>query len=441
MNRHPQLSSRAALAQVLTHVVKDGVSLDRELEEGRAHLRDARDQAFLQECAYGTLRHWYELRQRLMSLMPRPLRKRDSVVEALLLGGLYQLFVLGTAEHAVVDQSAAACGSLERGWAAGLVNATLRNAIRRRQEFQSPGDPGDEVRWNHPQWLVDAVRQAWPADWQAVLTANGQRPPFTLRVNRRRIQREDYLAMLLQADIRAEALPFCANGLIVQDAVPVAQLPGFAEGLVSVQDGAAQLAATLLDVHPGHRILDACAAPGGKALQLLEAMNDDVSLMALDIDATRLQRIAVSAARLGLACSLLAGDAATPAHWWDGIAYDRILLDAPCSATGVIRRHPDIKFHRRPDELHALAAAQSRILDGLWPLLRDGGKLLYATCSVLPEENDGVISAALSRHRQFVVKPLHVEWGRPTLHGRQILCGEHNMDGFYYCLIEKLADA
>ncbi len=420
-------------------MIHDGALLDRELEAVRGMALEARDQAFVQECSYGVLRRYHALRHRLASLLQRPLRKRDCIVEVLLLSALYQLFDLDAPAHAVVDASANACRELDKSWAAGLVNATLRNALRQRDHYAPPTAAEVEAYWNHPRWLVDAIRAAWPRDWQAVLAAAAAHPPFALRVNARRITRDDYLARLRDAGIAASAAPFCAEGVVPDRALPVGRLPGFDEGLVSVQDAAAQLAANLLGATGGHRVLDACAAPGGKAMHLLETCAGPLDLTALDVDARRLARVTQNADRLGLQCRIVCGDAAEPAGWWDGQAYDRILLDAPCSATGVIRRHPDIKLHRLPTDLPLLAARQSAILDALWPLLREGGRLLYATCSILPAENDAIIAAARQRHADFHVQQLAVDWGRPTAHGRQILSGEHDMDGFYYALIEKRA--
>jgi len=418
-------------------VIHDGVALDREIDSARRLTPDVRDQALIQECAYGVLRHYHALQRRLAQLVERSLKKRDGVVEMLLLSGLYQLFELQMPEHAVVDASAAACRSLDKPWASGLVNAILRNALRQRAHHTPPAAAEPEAFWNHPQWLIELLQVAWPEHWQQVLTASARRPPFSLRVNRRRVARDVYLAQLREAGIGAHALPHCGDGIVLDAPLPVAALPGFNDGLVSVQDGAAQLAASLLEVENGQRVLDACAAPGGKTMHLLEIA--DLDLTALDIDTERLARVAQNAQRVGLECRRVKGDAAAPAGWWDGLPYDRILLDAPCSATGVMRRHPDIKLHRRASDLPLLAARQAAIIDGLWPLLRPGGKLLYATCSILPQENDQVLAAALQRHPDAQVNRLPVDWGHATQHGRQILSGEHDMDGFYYCVIEKIA--
>lgn len=419
--------------------MRDGNVLDRELELARRQLSNSHDQALLQECAYGTLRHFYALRARLAALITKPLKKRDVEVEMLLLSALYQLIELKAPPYAVVDTSVRACRELNRAWASALVNATLRRAAHAAPIAPSlEADP--EVRWNHPRWMTDAIVAAFPRQHAAIFEANLARPPFVLRVNRRRVTRDAYLLELAAAGITARALPDCAEALVVVTPIPVARLPGFAEGRVSVQDGAAQLAAPLLDARPGQRVLDACAAPGGKAMHLLELI-DDLDLTALDVDPARVARIRENAARLELHCRICVGDATTPSAWWDGRSFDRILLDAPCSATGVIRRHPDIKLHRRPADIPALAARQGVLLDALWPLLRAGGKLLYATCSVLPEENDDVIGAALGRHPDATVEPLALTCGVATRYGRQLLTGEGDMDGFYYSLIGKSANA
>jgi len=434
------LSPRASIARIVARVAWDGALLDPALDAARTQLEDPRDQGFVQECAYGVLRHFHGLRHRLSTLLARPLRKRDAEIEALLLSGLYQLFELETPAHAVVDASAQACRELDRAWATSLVNASLRNALRRHADYIAPTSADPEAYWQHPRWLIDAIAQAWPADWQRILTAHSARPPLALRVNRRRGSRADYLARLAQAGIAAAPIEHCPEGIVLDTPLPVSRLPDFAQGAVSVQDGGAQLAATLLDARPGQRVLDACAAPGGKAMHLLETV-DALRLLALDVDAARLARVIDNAQRLGLDCATRVGDAANPAAWWDGEPFDRILIDAPCSATGVIRRHPDIKLHREPGDLAQLSARQAAIVDALWPLLAPGGKLVYATCSILPQENDAVIDAALQRHPAAAADIPLLPWGRATRHGRQVLPGDDGMDGFYYCVIGKSAHA
>ena len=336
-----------------------------------------------------------------------------------------------------VAETVAAVRPLRKPWAAGLVNAVLRSALRRRAELEALIEADAEARAAHPRWLLDWLRRDWPDDWPAIVAANNVRPPFTLRINRLRLDREAYRQRLATAGY--DAGPAAAEtALTLSTPTDPAILPGFAEGWVSVQDAGAQLAASLLAARPGQRVLDACAAPGGKTGHLLECA-PDLDLTALDCDAGRLERVRDTLARLRLNARLLAGDARRPADWWDGARYDRILLDAPCSATGVIRRHPDIKLLRRESDIAALAERQQALLTGLWPLLRPDGRLLYVTCSVLRAENERVVAAFLATHPDAHEQPIVAGWGRVLSHGRQILPGESGMDGFYYAVLGKRA--
>lgn len=436
----PTLPLRAAIAECLELVIAGGFSLDRALEQYRPRLGDPREQGFLQECVYGVLRHVFSLRASLADVLERPLRSRETLLECLLLAGIYQLREMSCPPHAVVNESVAACQLLDRGWAKGLVNAVLRNTERRGQALQAGADEGPEAQWDHPQWLIGKLAKAWPDDWQALLTAANARPPLSLRVNALRVTRDDYLAQLLAAGIQASAVSAAPQAVVLAQAMPVRELPGFAEGLCSVQDLAAQLAAPLLAPRAGHRVLDACAAPGGKTMHLLELTAGQIDLLALDLNDTRLGAIRESVTRLGLACAIRQGDAGDPDSWWDGVPFDRILLDAPCSGSGVIRRHPDIKLHRRPEDLAALADTQRRLLDQLWPTLAAGGLMLYATCSVLPAENEHLVREFCAAQTDCEVLPIEVSWGRATGHGRQILTGEERMDGFFYSLLRKRSD-
>ncbi|HFE32048.1 MAG TPA: 16S rRNA (cytosine(967)-C(5))-methyltransferase RsmB, partial [Gammaproteobacteria bacterium] len=323
----------------------------------------------------------------------------------------------------------------------GLVNAVLRNFQRQAEELLAAADASEPGRWAHPQWLIDSVRTAWPDDWQRILTANNERAPMTLRVNVRQQSRDDYLQRLEQAGIDAEATTHSDGGIRLRSPCDVTQLPGFSEGAVSVQDEAAQLAAQLLDVRPGQRVLDVCAAPGGKTAHILER-SDDIALLAVDIEARRLQRVTDNLQRLGLQAEVREGDARRPDDWWDGRPFERILLDAPCSASGVIRRHPDIKLLRRPGDIETLLELQGEILRAIWPLLAPGGMLLYATCSVLPQENQQRVAAFLAEQPDAEGRPLEADWGRASGIGRQILPGGvAQMDGFYYACLHKRATA
>ncbi|MBI5612417.1 MAG: 16S rRNA (cytosine(967)-C(5))-methyltransferase RsmB, partial [Gammaproteobacteria bacterium] len=284
-------------------------------------------------------------------------------------------------------------------------------------------------------WLLARLQQAWPQHWQAILAANNERPPLTLRVNLSKLARADYLEKLTAAGLAARPHAGIDSALTLATPCAVTDLPGFAAGEVSVQDGAAQLAAVWLDARPGERVLDACAAPGGKACHVLERAA--VELVAVDRDGARLERLRQNLRRLHLAAEVIAADAAEPAGWWDGRSFQRILLDAPCSGSGVIRRHPDIKLHRRPGDLERLACGQARLLAGLWPLLAPGGKLLYVTCSILPEENDDPVARFLVEHADAVPVALAADLGHARPIGVQLLPGEHELDGFYYACLQK----
>lgn len=394
------------------------------------------DRALLRELATGTVRWAIRLRAVLDDLLDRPLPRRETEVEALLLVGLYQLGHTGIPPYAAVS---ATVGALSKGkaWARRLVNGVLRRFGRERDQRLATADARSAaVAHAHPEWLVTALEAAYPDAWQAALAANNTPPPLTLRVTG---DRAAYLAELSQAGIDAEAHPLVDTAVTLGEFRAVASLPGFTEGRASVQDAAAQLAAPLLDPRSGDRVLDACTAPGGKLAHLL-TLTPDLDVTALDADPGRMDRTRETLGRTGVAPrGLLTGDAARPEGWWDGEPFDRILIDAPCSGTGVIRRHPDIKHLRRPGDLGPMRERQQAMLEALWPLLRPGGKLLYVTCSVLPAENGEVVGALQEAHPEAVAEPLPPAWGRPAGPGRQILPGEAGMDGFYYARLRKEA--
>ncbi len=430
------MNPRAAAAQVLQKVCGRGQPLEQALEHIEGQVAVA-DRPLLQELCYGTLRWEPRLRFFLRCLLRRPLKARDRDIEWLLLLGLYQLLYLRVPPHAAVAETVGAAAELDRGWLKGLVNAVLRNFQRRRETLLAAAAADEEAAHAHPRWLIERLRRDWPRDWAAILAANNERPPMALRVNRLRSSREDYLVQLQAAGLHARPLPHTPAGVILEQAVDVTRLPGFATGWVSVQDGAAQLAAPLLDLRPGLRVLDACAAPGGKTGHILECEPALEEVVALDLDAGRCARIRDNLRRLGLHARVLCGDATAPESWWDGRPFQRILLDAPCTATGVLRRHPDIKCRRRPAHVERIQAVQDRLLRALWPLLDGGGMLLYATCSVLPQENADRITAFLAEHADARAHVLAGPWGRVSGPGRQILPGEDEMDGFYYAALYK----
>ena len=434
---------RATAAQVVDAVVSGGRSLDaslRELEPGV----DEGDRALLRHLCFGSIRHHWRLAEWSATLVDRPLRKRDSVIGALLHVGLFQLSGTRIPDHAVVSQTVEAARLLRRPKLAGLLNAVLRRFIRDNIAERPPATP--ESEHNHPAWLIDALRADWPDDWPAIVAANNERAPMWLRVNALRTDVASYASRLEAAGLEAGHPGITDTALRLAEPTAVTNLPGFADGDVSVQDAAAQLAAPwLLDGIRGRRparILDACAAPGGKSAHLLEAGGADIELTCVDIDAGRARDIDNNLGRLGLAATVLTADASNPEEWWDGKAFDGILLDAPCSASGVIRRHPDIKLLRRASDIGALAALQARLLRRLWPLLAPGGRLLYVTCSVLAAENDAVVGdflGATSDARENTMlqnNNIHAVMRR-TACGHQVLPGTAGMDGFFYAGLEK----
>lgn len=377
------------------------------------------------DLVFSTLRDYGRGDFLLGRLLAKPLK--DKPARALLLVALERLERRPEEAHTLVDQAVTAAGKPFKG----LVNAVLRNFLRRRDALLAAADADLVAHWRHPQWWLEKLRDAYPDQWQDIAAAGNSHPPMCLRLNRRRPP-VDMLA----------GKPLGDTALLLDRPVPVERLPGFREGRVSVQDWGAQQAASLLDARDGMRVLDACAAPGGKAAHLLER-EPSLRLTALDVDAARLQKVRATFTRLavGADADLRVADAVDVDAWWDGTPYDAILLDAPCSALGVVRRQPDILLHRRERDIAALVALQARLLDALWPTLRAGGALLYATCSVLPEENADIVAAFLARTPDASAEPLGADYGRPAGPGRQRLTGEAGMDGFYYARLRRSAPA
>ncbi|MEO7149034.1 MAG: 16S rRNA (cytosine(967)-C(5))-methyltransferase RsmB [Rhodanobacteraceae bacterium] len=427
--------TRALAAQVLAAVALDGASLRDKLSLAQPRLADSRDRALLTALVNEGARWWLRFDAALDSLLDKPLREREPVLHALLVLGLVQLEILHVPPHAAVAATVEAARALLRAPFAKLVNAALRRWLREREMLNARLDIVPVTRSAHPAWLIEAIARDWPDRVEIILAANNAPFPPMLRVNRRLATREDVVASLRAKDVNVTAHPWLRDALVLTDNADIARLPGFAQGLFSVQDGAAQLATDLLDAHDGMRVLDACAAPGGKACHVLERA--DIELLALDRDVGRLPRVRENLARLGLRCEVCSGDAGKPSTWWDGKPFERILLDAPCSATGVIRRHPDIKLHRRADDIPVLTRQQRHLLESLWPLLTPGGRLLYATCSVLRAENENVVAAFLDAHDDAHAMPFALEIGHATGAGRQILPGGGGLDGMYYAVIEK----
>ncbi|MDT8407344.1 MAG: 16S rRNA (cytosine(967)-C(5))-methyltransferase RsmB [Methylococcales bacterium] len=428
------MSIRALAAAVLTRVLADGASLTAAL----AALPDtlpSQQQAWIKAACYGVLRDYPRLHFYLTRLLDKPVKAPQ--VESFLLLGLYQLTAMQVKTHAAVSETVAALPVKQR-WAKGLVNGVLRTFLRQRISLEQAAEANREARFAHPAWIIDVLYQDWPRQAESILAANNQQAPMTLRVNLRQTRLSDYQARLQALGWEAWPLPGLPAALTLAQAVPVGQLPGFAEGWVSVQDGAAQWAAGLMALQPGLRVLDACAAPGGKTAHMLE-LCPDIELLALDIAEARLARIADNLTRLHGSAQLCCADAAQPETWWDGRAFERILLDAPCSGSGVIRRHPDIKLHRRPDDIATLVASQQAMLTALWPTLAPGGLLVYATCSVFKAENEAQIAAflAVCADAEIDLPPCPFAQARPF--GQQVMagCGDVDVDGFYYARLRK----
>jgi len=419
---------------------KKSKSLDAALANYLPKLEEPRDRALTQRLAYATLR-WLGATEYFSSkLLKKSLKNKDRDIHLLIQLGLVQLWREEIPAHAAVHETAAVARGLGKPWAVSLINGVLRNFQRQRETLEA-GLAQSPARWSAPKWLIQRLQTDWPQHWQAILSANSQQAPMWLRVNLNKQSREGYLKRLQADGIAAVAGHWTKASIRLEQACPVSHLPGFSEGTVSVQDAAAQLAGEILSPQAGERLLDACAAPGSKTCHLLELQPNILEVTALDSSSTRLERVTENLQRLNLTAKVLTGDANTPADWWDGQSYDRILLDAPCSSLGVIRRHPDINWRRTPADIESVQAIQFNILSSCWPLLKPGGRLLYATCSVLPTENQEVIERWLDTCDDARTILLSTDWGLSAGAGRQILPGQdengNDGDGFFYCLLEK----
>ncbi len=434
------MNPRLAAAKALAAVLNGKASLNSSLPTQMDKVED-RDRGFTQDLAFGTARWQPRLSALAAKLLQKPFKAADADVEALLLVGLYQLLYTRVPAHAAIGETVGCADKLKKPWAKALLNAVLRRAQRESEALLAELEHDPVVRTAHPRWLQKSLKAFWPEQWEAICAANNAHPPMILRVNRRHHSRDEYLQLLNDAGINASPCMYSVDGIVLEAAADVRSLPGFAEGWISVQDEAAQLAADLLDLAPGQRVLDACCAPGGKTCHILEVEKDLAGVVAVDLEAKRLVRVRENLARLGLSADLIAADGRDTAAWWDGKPFQRILLDAPCSATGVIRRHPDIKLTRQPDDIAALAVLQGELLDALWPTLDVGGILLYATCSTLPTENTQVIEAFLARTSGARELDLTTTAGIKQPHGRQLLAQEGGHDGFYYAKLIKIAAA
>jgi 16S rRNA (cytosine967-C5)-methyltransferase len=424
--------ARVEAARVIAHVMA-GTNLDNALTRVDVEAITPQQMPMLRALCNGVLRDWSLLNALLSKMMEKPLNKEPEL-QALILGGLFQLRSMRVAQHAAVNETVEGVTLLGKDKLRGLVNAILRRYQREREalEAQLPTHPAKQ--YSYPSWLADQIQGDWP-NWPTILAAGNEQGPLTLRVNRRRMTRDAYLKELEAAGIAATAVPFADDAVTLAEAIPVEKIPLFSNGTVSVQDAAAQLAAELLQVEPGMRVLDACAAPGGKTAHLLEHY-DHLDLLAMDHDPMRLKRVYDNLRRLDLDAPLVRGDATDTRDWWDHNKFDRILLDAPCSGSGVIRRHPDIKWLRRHTDIPQLAEMQLLMLNSLWPLLAPGGVLLYATCSILRMEGESVIKNFLKNQPAAKHSPIEAEWGEGRSVGRRIAPGGA-FDGFYYARLSK----
>jgi 16S rRNA (cytosine967-C5)-methyltransferase len=432
------MNTRAAVAEVIAQVLR-GKSLSALLPEYSSKVAE-KEIGLFKELCFGTLRWYPAIELLLQQLMQKPLREKEFEVQGLLACGLYQLMHTRVADHAALNETVAAVTKLKRPWAKGLVNGILRNFLRQREALEARLSKNPVFTHAHPQWLLDRLFNSWGSETaRQIIAANNQRAPMCLRVNQLQGSRDNYLAHLSAANIAAQTGPFGEQSIVLQAATDVDELPGFAAGSVSVQDEAAQLAASLLDLQPAQLVLDACCAPGGKTCHILESEPKLKSLVAIELEQRRMGRVEENLTRLGLEAQLLIADACALESWWDKQLFQRILLDAPCSASGVIRRHPDIKLLRKPTDIDKLAEVQLQLLRSLWQTLEEGGILLYATCSVLPDENDQVIARFLHETADARLDEIDAQWGIKTEFGRQLFPAIDGNDGFYYSRLSKKA--
>ncbi len=440
------MNPRLTVHHVLTEVISSGHSLDFALHKHNT-AKDPKHRALISAIAFGVCRWLPKLQVIVSLLLKKPLRKKDSDVLILLYIGLYQLLDMRIAEHAAVSETVTVSKKLRKVWSKNLINGVLREFLRQKQTLLDEAEQIATAKYAHPEWLISIIQSAWPDEADTIFKTNNIQAPMTLRVNALMTDVNRYREQLDDCDKQANATRHSNVGLTLQKACDVMELPHFADGFVSVQDEAPQLAATLLNAQADERVLDACAAPGGKTCHLLEQQPQLSECVALDVSTNRILRINENLTRLKLSATIVDGDAAKPDDWWDGKLFDRILLDAPCSATGVIRRHPDIKILRQEQDIKALVATQQQILHSLWPLLKPGGMLLYCTCSILPIENTEVIENFIKITDNAAEQKIDAKWGIPQKVGRQILPGWYpdsdelnteNMDGFYYALIYKV---
>jgi 16S rRNA (cytosine967-C5)-methyltransferase len=433
------MNTRALTAELLLAVLQEKKSLTEVLPLAKKKVT-TKDQGFLQALSFGVLRTLPRLLFIIDTLLKKSLKEKENLVLYLLCIGLYQLIEMRVPAHAAISETVAAARVLKKPWATGFINGVLRNFQRKAEAILQSVESNVEAKFAHPTWLINLIQEAYPDQYAEILNANNCPAPLVLRVNQQKTTRAAYLFTLSQQGIRATEIPFTEAGIVLETAQEVQTLPGFTKGLFSVQDSTAQLAATLLQLKPKLRILDACAAPGGKTTHILECEPELSEVVALDISKSRLEALTENLSRLTLKATVLCADAVKTETWWDGQPFDRILLDAPCSGVGVIRRHPDIKYLRQPTDILRLARQQLALLNALFPLLAPGGILLYVTCSILPQENQEVIKAFLLQNCNAALVPLTIPYALTETTGQTVLPGTNGVDGFYYACVRKLIE-
>ena len=435
MKRKAIQNPRIAAIRALSEVLDEKSSLLES--EALSLLEDGRDNALARHLAYGVLRWLNALQWLAATLLAKPLKRRDTDIQRLILIGLQQLWHDRTASHAAVNETAECARLLGKPWAVGLINAVLRR-FQREQEKLLAQLGQTRLQYAHPDWLLNEIQQDWPENWQEIVAANNQQAPLWLRINRQKVDEPTLRNELKAAGFEVGEHRFATDAICIKPAASVGNIPGFEKGWLSVQDPAAQLARDLLAPMPGERILDACAAPGGKTAHLLESCAQ-IKLTVLDKQAHRIEQIQQNLDRLGLSVETHVADAAMTGDWWDREVFDKILLDAPCSATGVIRRHPEIKWLRSSEQVDRAVQSQAALLSALWPVLKPGGILVYATCSILGRENHQQIQRFLEKHADAKLAAPTLQWGTDVGFGRQIFPGEDKMDGFFYAVLRKSA--
>ena len=421
------MNPRLTANKIIVKLIRDKISFAKTLKN---------TEGFTQELCYGIARWHLQLDFIAKKLLTKPIKPKDLDVYVMILTGLYEIIYMRTPAHAAINENVNNARKLKKPWACNLINAVLRNFLRKQEAILDTTNENSIAKFAHPQWLIEKTKLAHPNDWQNILNANNEHPPMSLRINLQKTSVKNYFNK-----VEATINPVCSSCITLKHPCSVSQLPGFADGEVVVQDCGAQFAAKLLNLKPNQRILDACAAPGGKTTHILEIEPKIKELIAIDHDKTRLQMITENLQRASAQknkVKLLHADASQTTKWWDKQLFDRILLDAPCSATGVIRRHPDIKLLKQANDIKKFAHKQLEILQAIWSTLKPGGLLVYATCSILPEENDQVISNFLVKTPNAQANKIDASWGTPTKHGRQILPGQNNMDGFFYAVVSKI---